>query len=165
MNRRVWLYRLIWWLISIALVMGMITPMLTFTMFYIFDDTYSLAAGIFHLLDEGEPVLFVLVFSFSMLMPAYKMYLLYRLIPFASVTPDNSHHRRMRRLDWVGKWSMLDVFVIAILVVTIKLATVASIQIHYGLYVFSAAVVASMVFAQTLNSIMVKKHAQKLSIR
>lgn len=132
--------------------------MLTFTKFYVFDDTYSLAAGIFHLLGEGEPVLFVIVFSFSMLMPAYKMYLLYRLTPNAHITPDINHARHLRRLDLIGKWSMLDVFVIALLVVTIRLATVASVQIHFGLYLFSAAVISSMIFSQKINSIMVSSH-------
>ncbi|MGB5398222.1 MAG: hypothetical protein WBN96_13830, partial [Gammaproteobacteria bacterium] len=68
---RYWYY-LAWWLVSAMLIAGVLVPMFTFTKFYFFDDTFSLASGIFHLLDEGEPFLFAIVFAFSMLMPAYK---------------------------------------------------------------------------------------------
>jgi len=56
--------------------------------------------------------------------------------------------RVRRALHWVeavGRWSMLDVFVIAILVVVIKLSLISDVEIHAGLYVFIAAVVLSMI--------------------
>ena len=43
-----------------------------------------------------------------------------------------------------GKWSMLDVFVVAVLVVAVKLGTLASVEMRYGLYFFSAAVLLTM---------------------
>ncbi len=39
---------------------------------------------------------------------------------------------------------MLDVFVVAILVVTVKLGAVANVEMHYGLYFFAAAVLLTM---------------------
>jgi paraquat-inducible protein A len=44
-----------------------------------------------------------------------------------------------------GKWSMLDVFVVAVLVVTVKLGAIANVEMHYGLYFFSAAVILTMI--------------------
>jgi paraquat-inducible protein A len=41
----------------------------------------------------------------------------------------------------LGKWSMLDVFVIAILVLTIKSSGVASIKVGSGFYLFFVSVV------------------------
>ena len=43
-----------------------------------------------------------------------------------------------------GRWAMLDVMVVAVLIVTVKLGAIASIQVHYGLYVFGAAVMLIM---------------------
>jgi len=142
------------------LIAGVLVPMFTFTKFYFFDDTFSLASGIFHLLDEGEPFLFVIVFAFSMLMPAYKMLLLYQLISAADAGHSERHQRHLRRLGIIGKWSMLDVFVLAILIVTVKLGAIAQIQIHYGLYLFSMAVIASMLLTQ-----LVQMHASQLNER
>ena len=50
-------------------------------------------------------------------------------------------------LHWMhsfGKWSMLDVFVVAILVVSVKLGAIASVEMRYGLYAFAAAVILKM---------------------
>jgi paraquat-inducible protein A len=139
-----------WLLVSLMLVVGAFAPMFTFTTFWIFDDRFSLVSGIYRLLEQGEPLLFLLVFTFSILMPVYKMYLLYRLIH--AKPADTRHMARYRKwLGVMGKWSMLDVFVVALLVVTVKLGAVADITIHYGLYVFAAAVVASMLLSQLVE--------------
>ncbi len=54
---------------------------------------------------------------------------------------------RVRRLHgWVeslGKWSMLDVFVVAILIVAMKSAAVAHIHLGLGLYLFTFSVIAT----------------------
>jgi len=58
--------------------------------------------------------------------------------------------RADRLLPWVasfGKWSMLDVFVVAILIVTIKSAGVARVSVGLGVYLFTA----SVVLTQTLS--------------
>ncbi|OQX45604.1 MAG: paraquat-inducible membrane protein A, partial [Candidatus Sedimenticola endophacoides] len=54
-----------------------------------------------------------------------------------------------------GRWSMLDVFVVALLVVSVKLDAIARVQIHYGLYAFSAAVLITM-----LVTARVARHAE-----
>ena len=40
---------------------------------------------------------------------------------------------------------MLDVFVVAVLVASVKLGALASIEVHYGLYLFGFAVLLTMV--------------------
>jgi paraquat-inducible protein A len=135
--------KLAWFTVSAMLVAGAVLPMFTFSRFYIFNDTFSLASGIFYLLKEGEPLLFLVVFSFSVLMPAWKMVILYRLLH----THDGDSARRRRQLhvlSFLGKWSMLDVFVVAILVATVKLGAIANITVHAGIYLFTLAVLASM---------------------
>ena len=43
-----------------------------------------------------------------------------------------------------GKWSMLDVFVVAVLLASVKLAGLAQVEIHSGLYAFAASVLLTM---------------------
>jgi paraquat-inducible protein A len=47
-----------------------------------------------------------------------------------------------------GRWAMLDVMVVAMLIVTVKLGVIATIQIHAGLYVFGSAVLLIMFITQ-----------------
>jgi paraquat-inducible protein A len=141
--------KLAWFIVSAMLVAGAVLPMFTFSQFYIFNDTFSLASGIFYLLMEGEPLLFLIVFSFSILMPAWKMALLYRLL-HAQEGDNARRHRQLHVLSFLGKWSMLDVFVVAILVVTVKLGAIASITVHFGIYLFTLAVLASMLLTHKI---------------
>ncbi len=48
---------------------------------------------------------------------------------------------------------MLDAFVVAILVVSLKLGALARVQMHYGLYALAAAVVLSMLAAARVLSL------------
>ena len=141
--------KLAWFIVSAMLIAGAVLPMFTFSQFYFFNDTFSLASGIFHLLMEGELLLFLIVFSFSILMPAWKMVILYRLLHAQEGDPAR-RHRQLHVLSFLGKWSMLDVFVVAILVVTVKLGTIANITVHFGIYLFTLAVIASMLLTHKI---------------
>ncbi|OFE13006.1 hypothetical protein PHACT_07525 [Pseudohongiella acticola] len=140
------------WLASAALFLtGAMLPMFTFNKFLIFSDTYSLFSGVLYLLIEGEILLFVAVFSFSIVLPLYKLYLIKCVIDGSL----NNSERRMlliQRLAIVGKWSMADVFVVSIIAATVKLGMFASITVHFGLYVFGIAVLSSMLLAHRLMS-------------
>lgn len=144
------LYRLGWLAATIMLGVGATLPFFTFSKFFVFDDTFSLFSGIFHLLTAGEPVLFALVFLFSIMLPVYKMFVLFRLINNRSL--DERRRRRYTAMLMVlGKWSMLDVFVVAMLIMTVKLGAIASVEVHVGLYLFSAGVLASMLLTHLVG--------------
>jgi paraquat-inducible protein A len=129
---------------------GAALPFFTFTKFYFFDDTFSLYSGIFHLLSAGEPFLFVLVFSFSILLPVYKLYVLYRLIN-NQFLDERQRQRYTMMLLVLGKWSMLDVFVVAMLIMVVKFSALASVEAHSGLYLFSAGVLSSMLLTHLVG--------------
>jgi paraquat-inducible protein A len=44
----------------------------------------------------------------------------------------------------LGKWSMIDVFVVALLVAAIQVSIITNVTIHAGIYVFTGAVIASI---------------------
>jgi len=140
---------IMWFCITALLVIGVSQPMFTFTHFYFFDDTFSLISGIFHLLSAGEYILFCLLFSFSILMPALKLLMLLYCINGRLLGAQQ--RRYLARLGVLGKWSMLDVFVVAIMAVTIKLSMVAQVTIHWGLIVFSVGVILSMILPHLMT--------------
>lgn len=150
MHPDLFLYRLGWLAAVTMLGVGAALPFFTFSKFFVFDDTFSLFSGIFHLLSAGEPVLFALVFLFSIVMPVYKMFVLFRLIN-NRLLDERKRRRYTSMLMVLGKWSMLDVFVVAMLIMTIKLGAIASVEVHGGLYLFSAGVLASMLLTHLVG--------------
>ena len=137
-----WLRRLLV-INTVLLVVGLVSPIITLEKFYIVENTFSVLTGVIQLAEDGLWFLVVIVTGFSVLLPLLKLQLLYQ---FVSVRPKN-HNALDRYLHWVhvyGKWSMLDVFVVAILVVSVKLGAIASVQMRYGLYAFAAAVLLTM---------------------
>jgi paraquat-inducible protein A len=107
-----------------------------------FDDAVSVVGGIFTLFKEGEYFLFLVLTLFTLVFPCVKLGLL------AVIWAEREHNlTRVRNLHgWVehlGKWSMLDVFVVAILIVAMKSASVAEIHIGFGLYLFTFSVIAT----------------------
>lgn len=133
------------YLIGLALLLfgtGIFFPFFHVTKFWLFHDGVSVVGGIITLFQEDEYFLFTVLTLFTLVFPGVKLGLL------AIVWLEREHDlARVRRLHgWVeslGKWSMLDVFVVAILIVAMKSAAVASIQIGAGLYLFTFSVVAT----------------------
>jgi paraquat-inducible protein A len=120
---------------------GIFFPFFHVKKFWVFSDAVSVVGGIIDLFREGEYFLFAVLTLFTLVFPCVKLGLL------GVIWLERDHDlARVRRLHgWVeslGKWSMLDVFVVAILIVAMKSAAVADIQIGLGLYLFTFSVVA-----------------------
>ena len=121
---------------------GIFFPFFHVTKLWIFDDAISVVGGIATLFHEGEYFLFLVLTLFTLIFPCVKLGLL------AIIWAERKHDlARVRRWHgWVaslGKWSMLDVFVVAVLIVTMKAAGLAKIEIGFGLYLFTFSVVAT----------------------
>ena len=112
-------------------------------------NTFSLVSGLGELLAHGQFFLFLIILAFSILFPITKMVLL-GFIAFYDVDA-TARERQLKWLTTFGKWSMLDVFVIALLVVSLKLGDLVNVQIHAGLYFFAASVLLTMVLTHILK--------------
>lgn len=125
------------------LIAGILAPLLTVRRLWVFSDTVTLAAALGRLLDEGQLALFVLLFGFSVLFPIAKLGCLF----WAWNASGGGSPRARHAVAWltrVGRWSMLDVFVVALLVVTVKLRWVADVEVRYGLHLFGGSVLLTM---------------------
>ena len=128
-------------------IAGLLFPMFTFRKFIIFNDTFSLLSGTLYLLKEGEFFLFLVVFAFSIIGPSYKLKVVYDLINKRDINEER-RLKYIKKLVVVSKWSMADVFVIAVLVASVKLGMVASVSIHVGILFFGVSVLLSMLLVQ-----------------
>jgi paraquat-inducible protein A len=133
---------------------GIFFPFFHVKKFWLFNDAVSVVGGIITLFQEGEYFLFAVLSLFTLVFPCAKLGLL-------TVTWLEREHdlARVRRLHgWVaafGKWSMLDVFVVAILIVAMKSAAVAEIRIGAGLYLFTFSVIATQVASAWIDRLLV----------
>lgn len=127
----------------LLLVMGLVAPIITLKKFILIENTFSVLSGVLQLLNEGQFFLFVVITGFSIVVPVLKIAVLNKLLSPKARSLENMD----KYLHWMhlyGKWSMLDVFVVAVLVVAVKLGVVASVEMRFGLYSFTVAVVLTM---------------------
>lgn len=124
-----------------SFVFGVCAPFMTVSKFIVVDNTVSILSGIQGLYQEGDWFLFILIGGFSVLTPIVKL----TLLSYVNNTVSPSAPRYAQFVEKYSKWSMLDVFVAAVLVVTLKLGSIVDVTIHYGIYLFSFSIVLSMI--------------------
>jgi paraquat-inducible protein A len=126
----------------LLLLTGMVTPLMTLTRLWVFDEQMSIFSGVAALWEQQQFGLAALIAIFSIALPLAKLMLLFYLLETRKRGPGLA-----RLLGWVhsyGRWAMLDVMVVAMLIVTVKLGVIVRIDVHYGLYLFAAGVLLTM---------------------
>ncbi len=144
-SNAVWIVPLVLLTATTLLLVGLSTPVIRIEKFYFFNDEYSIAGGIANLFDHGNVALGLIILLFSIVFPVLKL----AAVGWAWVWPLEVDARR-RLLRWtalLGRWSMLDVFVVAIIVVLLQSSFLGSAEPRPGLYVFAVAIVLSMLSA------------------
>ncbi|MFA5958855.1 paraquat-inducible protein A [Hyphomicrobium sp.] len=125
---------------SVCLALGITLPILKLTSFGIWTTEHSLISTVGVLLRDGQTFLGLIVLVFSILLPITKLLylLLVSTLPPAEIV---RHHGRLRALEWLGKWSMHDVLVLALTIFFIKSQGVYDASSLNGVYFFTAAVI------------------------
>jgi len=102
-------------------------------------------SGAVELLSSGQLAVGLLVFVCSIVIPLLK---LGGILALGLEAPwrGREHHRvrTHRVIDWVGRWGMLDVLLVAVLVAAIKLGNWADISPGPGVVAFASVVVLSL---------------------
>ncbi len=124
---------------SVCLALGITMPILKLTTFTFWTTEHSLLSTVSVLLRDGQTFLGLIVLVFSILMPVTKLLylLLVSTLPPAEII---RHQSRLRALEWLGKWSMHDVLVLALTIFFIKSQGVYDASSLNGVYFFTAAV-------------------------
>lgn len=109
------------------------------------SDSYSVATGIVELARTGSPVLAAIVFAFSVVFPLAKLVLM--SLAWASTLSRGVRLRTALWLTLLGRWSMLDVFVVVILIGSVHLGVLSSAEPQIGIYLFGTGILLSMLAA------------------
>ncbi len=130
---------------ALYLPANLLPIMETRSMFGMQEDT--IMSGVIYLWTSGSWVLASVVFIASVAVPLLKLISLSLLV--VSVRWRWRGHalpraRLYRLLETIGRWSMLDVYVVAILVALVQVQSLAAIAPGSGVLAFAAVVVLSM---------------------
>ena len=117
------------------------------------QDTYSVLQGLAQMTADGHFPLAVLVGLFSVLFPLVKLSVMWiSLHELAAGVVENEHF--LHRAEKLAKYSMVDVFLIAVLVVAAKgLPGGTRITPEWGMYAFALSVLLSLVLPWIIRRI------------
>ena len=139
----------------VLLLIALSLPLMSVEKMVFWKNEYSVIAGVRGLWEQGQYALAVILFFFSVVFPTFKLAML-GVIWVIRLT----EQKRQAMLHWLGilgKWSMLDVFVVAILIVLVKLGPLANVQPQRGVYWFAAAILLSMITSMRVESLAQKQ--------
>ncbi|MEO8242336.1 MAG: paraquat-inducible protein A [bacterium] len=118
----------------------------------------TIIGGAVDLLKHGNYGIAIIVFVASVVIPIGKFFAIaYLAILIANPRrPGGRHHLKMLHVvEFIGRWSMVDVFVVAILSALVQLGTVASIHPGPAAASFALSVACTMLAAQSFDPRMI----------
>lgn len=128
-------------------------PILTVTRFGS-GDPDTIFSGVVHLFAGGQWPIAVLVFVASVFVPLMKIVVIISLL----ITIEMRSRAWLRErtamfhfIDFLGRWSMIDIFMISILVAIVQLGSIATIDAGLGAAYFGAVVICTMFAAITFD--------------
>ncbi len=129
------------------LAAGVAMPAISVTHLGVFTDTYSIVGTVFAFWEAGKYLMFGVVLFFSLIFPAAKV--LIALWAWWAGPEDGQRLRRIcRHFAAVSKWSMLDVFIVALTLLVVEGSLLSAADVHIGIVCFAAAVIVSTVALQ-----------------
>ncbi len=118
------------------------------------DEDDTIMSGVISLATSGSWPLALLVFFASIVVPLLKLVAMGDIL--LAVARKSGRYRRQRSrlfrvVEFIGRWSMLDVFAISLLVTLVQVQSLATIHVRLGALAFAAVVVLTMLAAQSFD--------------
>ncbi|MDT0682330.1 paraquat-inducible protein A [Roseicyclus sp. F158] len=151
---RVWAYWIAGWF---CYVPANLYPMLRTQMLQS-DQASTIVGGAIDLYAHGAAGVALIVLVASVAIPIAKFVAIAYLAISVRRGWQTSGHRRMQLyefVEFIGRWSMIDVFVVAILSALVQLSVVASIHPGPAALTFALSVVLTMMSARSFDSRMI----------
>ncbi len=118
------------------------------------DEDDTILSGVISLAHQGSWPIALLVFFASIVVPLLKLVALGDIL-FAiwrgRVRNPRQRSRLFRLVEFVGRWSMLDVFALSLLASLVQIQSLAIVQVRPGVFAFAAVVVLTMLAAQSFD--------------
>jgi paraquat-inducible protein A len=149
--QRVWAF---WLMGLICYIPANIYPMLrTKTLFIVEEST--IVGGAVELAHHGNWGIALIILIASVAIPLGKFWAVAYLAVSVRQRATASNHMRQRMyevVEYIGRWSMIDIFVVAILSALVQLNTLATINPGAASFFFALSVIFTMLSAQAFDS-------------
>ena len=145
-----------WALLATAVILYVpanIFPIMTVT-YLGRSEADTILSGVAVLAKAGEWPIAIVVFTASILVPIVKIVMLswvYMTTYLGLSGPLKERTLIYRVTELVGRWSMVDVFMVSILAALVKLGNIASVQPGFGAVAFCGVVIATMLSAMAFD--------------
>lgn len=149
------LQRVLAWLFAglIVYIPANLYPMLRTTQMFKTQDS-TIIGGVVDLVHHHAYAIAAIVFIASVVIPVAKFIAIAYLAVLLS-RPSNANPHRLHTLhtavEFIGRWSMIDVFVVAILVALVQFGVLATIKPGFAAACFALSVVFTMLSAQAFD--------------
>lgn len=118
------------------------------------DEDNTIMSGVISLAQSGSWPVAVLVFFASIVVPLLKLVAMGEIliaITRKSVRLPQQRSRLFRVVEFVGRWSMLDVFAMSLLVALVQVQSLATVEVRPAALAFAGVVVLTMLAAQSFD--------------
>ncbi len=118
------------------------------------DENDTIMSGVLVLLQSGSWPIALLVFIASIVIPLLKILALGVLLYSAWRRSPRGRLQRSqlyRMVEFVGRWSMLDIYAISLLATLVQIQSFATILVGWGAWSFGAVVVLTLLAARTFD--------------
>jgi paraquat-inducible protein A len=118
------------------------------------DERDTIMSGVLVLLHSGSWPIAVLVFIASIVVPLLKIITLAVILFSVWRRSPRLHAERselFRMVEFIGRWSMLDVYAISLLVALVQIRSLAFVAVGWGALAFGAVVVLTLFAARTFD--------------
>jgi len=147
---RVWAW---WWAGLLAYIPANTYPMLITRQLFR-EEEATILGGAIELANSGDLAVAGIVFFASIMIPVAKCVVIaYLAVSIRRVSVLNLHrrHKLYEVVEFIGRWSMIDVFVVAILVALVQFEGLVSINPGIAAASFAVSVAFTMLSAQSFD--------------
>ena len=145
-----------WALVITAMVFYIPANVLPMTLTTALGSTQgdTIMSGVIYFMTHGSWEIALVIFTASVFVPFLKFTILIYLllsVQFKSIKRPKDRTRLYRFTEAIGRWSMLDIYVVTILVALVKLGFLADIEAGPAAIYFAAVVVTTMIAAESFD--------------
>ncbi|MCG7518327.1 paraquat-inducible protein A [Ruegeria sp. Ofav3-42] len=119
------------------------------------EEGHTIIEGIIIFLEAGNYFVAIVILVASLVIPLAKIAIIAFLIVSIQLGWNLSNHSRLllyEFVEFIGRWSMIDVFVVALLAGLVNLGAIVAIVPGLGAICFALSVVCTMISAQCIDT-------------
>lgn len=137
---------------TVCFALGIFMPAIKFTTVFVWKNEHSILSIIWALYANQEFFLCIVIMMFSVVFPFLKLLYLLTLM----TSPDMPHEFRERSIaamEWLGRYSMTDVMVLALIIFYVNSSGYTEARVEPGIYLFAASALITMFAYGWANSV------------